>query len=349
MDLHFNVVPAYDLVLSLAAAAHWERYELSASWARQVRQALPIAIRTDLKYFFGDPLILGAGGIQIIPDLSDGEPETFLRAIAGMDAADVVAAILSRGADRDGLRAGLRRMLRAKGVTEADEAAVSKHLSGLRSETRARFREILQDPEGMRLRYVRLMQAHAQGWFTANFSEVTPFLAQRVKQGRRSIGKQPALEVIARVTGGLTLQAPLARSVSLVPSYYAAPFIFVVRDGRDVVVVYGTRPAEETGHSTIDGQTVRVLKALADETRLRILQLLARRPLYGQQLADALGVSHPTISHHMAQLRIAGLTRTELTEDGSKTYSVQPETVERLCSDLRIALVDAAAPVAEVQ
>jgi len=84
---------------------------------------------------------------------------------------------------------------------------------------------------------------------------------------------------------------------------------------------------------------VRVLKALADETRLRILQMLAERQLYGQQLADALGVSHPTISHHMAQLRIAGLTRTELAADGNKTYSVRPETVDDLCLELRAAFV----------
>lgn len=50
-------------------------------------------------------------------------------------------------------------------------------------------------------------------------------------------------------------------------------------------------------------------KAVADPTRLRILVLLAQRSLHGQALAGKLGVSAPTITHHMAKLREAGLVR----------------------------------------
>lgn len=52
---------------------------------------------------------------------------------------------------------------------------------------------------------------------------------------------------------------------------------------------------------------VRVLKAIADETRLRILGLLAERPQSGKNLADALQLSAPTISHHMRRLLGAGI------------------------------------------
>ncbi len=44
-------------------------------------------------------------------------------------------------------------------------------------------------------------------------------------------------------------------------------------------------------------------KALADPTRIRILFLLKNGPLHGQALAEKLGVSAPTITHHMAKLR----------------------------------------------
>ena len=48
-------------------------------------------------------------------------------------------------------------------------------------------------------------------------------------------------------------------------------------------------------------------KALADPTRIRILRLLAHGELSGQTLAEKLGVSAPTITHHTAKLREAGL------------------------------------------
>lgn len=52
---------------------------------------------------------------------------------------------------------------------------------------------------------------------------------------------------------------------------------------------------------------VRLLKAIADATRLRILGLLADRPHTGRELADALGLTAPTVSHHMHRLLEVGV------------------------------------------
>ena len=51
----------------------------------------------------------------------------------------------------------------------------------------------------------------------------------------------------------------------------------------------------------------RQMAALADETRLRVAALLARRPHYAEELADYLGLSAATVSHHVKRLREAGL------------------------------------------
>ncbi|NMP21432.1 metalloregulator ArsR/SmtB family transcription factor [Sulfobacillus harzensis] len=50
-------------------------------------------------------------------------------------------------------------------------------------------------------------------------------------------------------------------------------------------------------------------KALADPTRIRILFLLKNGPIHGQALAEKLGVSPPTITHHMAKLRHTALVK----------------------------------------
>lgn len=44
-------------------------------------------------------------------------------------------------------------------------------------------------------------------------------------------------------------------------------------------------------------------KTIGDVTRIRIIALLKNGPLHGQALAGKLGVSPPTITHHMAKLR----------------------------------------------
>jgi len=54
-------------------------------------------------------------------------------------------------------------------------------------------------------------------------------------------------------------------------------------------------------------------KALADVTRLRIVQLLAARPRTVNELIDAIGLSQPLVSWHLRRLRNAGIVTTQRT------------------------------------
>ncbi|HXV64838.1 MAG TPA: metalloregulator ArsR/SmtB family transcription factor [Vicinamibacteria bacterium] len=71
-----------------------------------------------------------------------------------------------------------------------------------------------------------------------------------------------------------------------------------------------------------------LLKALADATRLRMVGLMVDRGRSGQELASILGVSPPTISHHLQVLRKAGLLKEE--RDSPYTfYTVELSTLQR--------------------
>jgi DNA-binding HxlR family transcriptional regulator len=70
-------------------------------------------------------------------------------------------------------------------------------------------------------------------------------------------------------------------------------------------------------------------RALADPTRIRILGLLAERPMYGQELAKVLDVTPPTISHHLSPLMMAGLVRVRR-ENSYHYYELSSEGLEHL-------------------
>ena len=70
-------------------------------------------------------------------------------------------------------------------------------------------------------------------------------------------------------------------------------------------------------------------RALADPTRIRILGLLAERPMYGQELAQVLDVKPPTVSHHIAPLVNAGLVRVRR-ENNYHYYELDSEGLEHL-------------------
>ena len=52
---------------------------------------------------------------------------------------------------------------------------------------------------------------------------------------------------------------------------------------------------------------VQLFKALADETRLRILNLIGHREICVCQIVEALGLGQSKVSRHLAHLRNAGL------------------------------------------
>jgi DNA-binding transcriptional ArsR family regulator len=76
-------------------------------------------------------------------------------------------------------------------------------------------------------------------------------------------------------------------------------------------------------------------RALADPMRIRIIGLLAERPMYGQELADALQVLPPTISHHMTLLKAANLVQVRR-ENHFHHYSLNEEQLRRTAAILTI-------------
>lgn len=73
----------------------------------------------------------------------------------------------------------------------------------------------------------------------------------------------------------------------------------------------------------LDQQT---LKALAGETRVRILKLLDKKQMTQSDLADALKMSLPTVGEHLKALESADLVSREQTDRKWKYYSATQKT-----------------------
>ena len=70
-------------------------------------------------------------------------------------------------------------------------------------------------------------------------------------------------------------------------------------------------------------------KAMADESRLRIIGLLAQRENSVQELAAALNLKEPTVSHHLAILKAQGLV-TVRAEGTTRWHSLDRDALEGL-------------------
>lgn len=74
-------------------------------------------------------------------------------------------------------------------------------------------------------------------------------------------------------------------------------------------------------------------KALADPTRQEIMTLICCREMSVGDIVEAVGVSQPTVSHHLAILREAGLVR--IRNEGKHTfYSLNQGKMVVCCGNL---------------
>jgi predicted transcriptional regulator len=74
-------------------------------------------------------------------------------------------------------------------------------------------------------------------------------------------------------------------------------------------------------------------KALADENRLKIVGLLAQKPSSVEALADALGLSASTTSHHLSRLAKSGLVSAR-TDGHYYIYSLNTDTLRGMSQHL---------------
>ena len=79
--------------------------------------------------------------------------------------------------------------------------------------------------------------------------------------------------------------------------------------------------------------SVEFAKAIADETRQQIMKLCCCRELSVGEIVEKTSVSQPTVSHHLAILREAGLV--DVRHEGKQAYyTLNQERMAMCCGQL---------------
>ncbi|HEY5730009.1 MAG TPA: metalloregulator ArsR/SmtB family transcription factor [Anaerolineales bacterium] len=123
-----------------------------------------------------------------------------------------------------------------------------------------------------------------------------------------------------------------AERVVFVPNAHIGPYIHASTHNNVLEVVFGARQPEGTGERIPDldrNETVSRLSALADDTRLHILQLVAERgEIRVQDILEAINMSQPSVSRYLTQLTAAGYLQ-ERREGGAKVYILNKDRIDK--------------------
>ncbi|MFP5343331.1 MAG: ArsR/SmtB family transcription factor [Candidatus Limnocylindria bacterium] len=313
-SVDFDVRTVYDFLFSLAEDAG-KTDDLPAAerdWLRTTRESLAEDLRPDLARLFGGQLAIHLGGL-VVERADVRTTDALVDAVEAMATPDLLATILRDVAHDPELAPLVERA--TGGAPDAIEAlqAAAPWIAG-------DIGALLEDPSTAHSRIVAILRTWATAFATIE-DRVRAILERDVALRAADRGAYQGAELIERTTGGIRWLPEVGiRRVVLAPSVFNRPFNYLLAG--DGWRFFGYPVADDAlgaaDRLAPPPAMLRLHRALGDETRLRILKLLAGQDLYLTEIAQQLDLSKPTIKHHLALLRSAGLVT--VVEAGSVIY-----------------------------
>src|SRR5215207_921827 len=212
---------------------------------------------------------------------------------------------------------------------------------------------LIDDPRQLKERTIALYEGVWDAVYEEARATELPLLREAARRGA-AFSDRGFAEAYAALTGQRVpdvLERPPATftRVAFCPSAHLGGFVSYIAYEPDLIVYFSAphlihrcrerdtapSPLPETDRWSASGEVdlLDAARALADPTRLRMLDLLLEGELYAQEIVGRLGVAQSAVSRHLSQLERAGLVTVQARR-GSKYYAVNPETFEAMASAL---------------
>ncbi len=166
-------------------------------------------------------------------------------------------------------------------------------------------------------RALPMLQESVEAFSRLNLTNVTLHEAVRAVTGRDLRGK-------------FTAREEAAQRIVFIPSPHLGPYVSRMMRGSTIFMGYGARLPRgvQAAASPLSRSELLIrMNALADDTRLRILEMLTERDeMCAQEIIEALGLSQSSVSRHLSQLSATGFL-SERRREAGKCYSLNTERI----------------------
>lgn len=339
--LTWDTGTAYDLFISLHVLNHPEKFGLRASWAAGVRSRLSAQDRNTLDHA-QQLFMVPFSWIHSLPSPKDTNSVLWaLRQLPAEQRLPTMALHL----DICGGRSELLENVASRGSwDESDFTALKDAYRQEKHETpRVEYLENVldawKDTAGFGERFLEALQAYYQVFFGEEEERIAPALRAGLEHAQQLAAQIPLTELLERLSQGVLVQELFdAVELVLAPSYWSTPLIvYGPLDAGRRMVIFGVRPADKSlvPGEVIPDALIRLLKALANPTRLRILHDLSQQPMIPAELSRRLRLRAPTLTHHLRILRLAGLVQLTVDEKKENRYAARLESVYGLGAHLK--------------
>ncbi len=338
-------------------------------WLISMRRSLPREIRAELDllhgfsgrmlYYMEEPVMRFE---PLRPDRLDATFEELVGFLESLPASDYLDMVVhaSQRAHQD---IGLESMPRP-----ADDDLEGWRTFLTPGQTTADLDEVLSliaDPETLKRRTIALMEGIWENGYGDEYLSRRETLVQAAQLAARAEPRGAAL-AFGDLTGNrmpstLAAKLPEVERVAFCPSLHVGAFISYIFFPPELVIFFDAGqylarnavaepvppaappvPAPQANGQSdpADGAALdqepllEALRALGDQNRLHILELLSEGELYAQEIVGRLGIAQSAVSRHLSLLERAGLVRVR-PRGGMKYYAVDESRLGAVASSLR--------------
>lgn len=332
-----------------------------------MRRSLPRELRAELDllhgfsgrmlYYMEEPVMRFD---PLRPDRVDATFEELIAFLESLPASDYLGMVVH----------ALHRVHRDIGLEPMPRPA-AEDVEGWRTfitpgQTTADMDEVLSlvfDPETLKRRTIAVLEGVWENGYRDEFEARREVLAQAAQIAGRLSDRGAAI-AFSELTGNrmpstIASWLPEVERVAFCPSLHVGSFISYIFFPPDLVIFFnGTQyvdraialgqapatvvplpaPAEpaplSNGISMAQEPLLEALRALGDQNRLHILELLSESELYAQEIVGRLGIAQSAVSRHLSLLERAGLVKVR-PRGGMKYYAVDQERLDSVATSLR--------------
>lgn len=340
---------AHEMFVSLDVLHNPEHYGLRPSWAAGIRSRIPPTERKFLEeviHFIGFPL----NWVHHLP-----APKDALSAIWALRQIPPERRIIEltdmEHWDHPEIREILLKISAQRSWSNHDLAALKETFKGKEHQNDIKvldqYLEWWSRPVEFGEMMVSALQAYYQAFFEEEEKRVAPVLKAGLERAEAMAPNFSVPDLIAELSQGVRFGEIKAKEVVLIPAFWSTPLvIFDHVDENLALFLFGARPSNMAaipGEQIPDGLE-RTLKALADPTRLKIMHYLTQGEVTPSELARRLNLRAPTVTHHLAELRLCGLVNV-IYKGQERLYTSRLEALDETCNNLRDFLQNAPADI----
>ena len=314
--------PVIELICAVHLLTDAAHHQFEMKWAEETLASFSEEDRGALEII----KLFPANGIELLNFVLDSgelnDTKTFLKHIENSDVVDFYFYILNEEIEKSRINRAFAEVKERYKIQEKIKWLID-------DEELMSFFQNYEDTKG---KTVHLLNTIINNGFAQKLAKSQERMAEGIEYIKNYLGKEAIDSVLEKISGRPRKSFSGFREYNIIPSYFVSPRFIRVFSGDKLFVVFDCRVTRDKTQAMLD-ELSSILKVIDDKSRLEILKILVNSKSYGKAIADVVGISTPTVSHHLDILKQAGFVKEEKIRN-IKYFYADKEKLKKVIEDL---------------